>query len=186
MKKTNFSSYHLKSKYREVLDNLSDEDKIKTVFKKTSSAYIINNVLTYYELKDHSLVKEEANKKIKKIKMVEFAYLCAKDIIESRWPEAEIYFKGEAEYSYLYARDVIKNRWPEAEHYIAKDYLFSVLYAKNVIEGRWPEIESRIKKDSYSAYIYARYVLKERWPEAEPYINKDPFLDEYKHHFNLT
>jgi hypothetical protein len=48
----NLSSYHLKSKYREVLDNLSDEDKIKTTFEITNNINLINDALTYYELKE--------------------------------------------------------------------------------------------------------------------------------------
>jgi hypothetical protein len=102
----NLSSYHLKSKYRKVLDNLSDEDKIKTVFKKTkrktSGIDIINDVLAYYELKDNPLHKELA-------------------LIKFNNPEN----------AYHYARKIIKGRWIEAEEIIKKDPQFAHIIKKN-------------------------------------------------------
>jgi hypothetical protein len=126
----NLSSYHLESKYREVLDNLSDEDKIKTVFKKTKSINIINDVLTYYELKDNPLHK--------KLALIKF----------NDYPN-DIYF-----YIYFYAYYVIKGRWLEAEETIKKDPKHAVFYAMNVIKDRWIEAENIILKEPISTYFY--------------------------------
>lgn len=170
-----FNKFHLKNKYRKVLENLSDEDKIKTLFKKTSDVEIINKVLIYYELKNHPLHKKLALEKLNKIKNVEFAYLYAKVVIGGRWPEAEPFFIQENEYCYLYAFYILKSRWPEAEQYLKEDYLFAFLYARDVIQGRWPEAENAIKNDEYYAYRYSLEILNRRWHEAEHIIKGDPY-----------
>ena len=46
--KLDFSKYHLKDKYRKVLENLSDEDKIRTAFKKNASNNILSDICEYY------------------------------------------------------------------------------------------------------------------------------------------
>jgi hypothetical protein len=75
---------------------------------------------------------------------------------------------------YCYAKDVIKTRWPEAEKFIMEDPRQACFYAEQVIKGRWPEAEEYIIKNFKLAFWYAKDVIKGRWPEAEKCIMEDP------------
>ena len=130
--KLDFSKYHLKDKYRKVLEHLSDEDKIKTSIENYSIGEL-DDICEYYNLRKHPLIKKLGLEKY------------GKD------PESAYYYTG-----YM-----IKGRWPEAEDVIKKDTCYAYLYALNVIKGRWPEAEEYIKKDPYYAYGYAYEVIKD-------------------------
>jgi hypothetical protein len=69
-----------------------------------------------------------------------------------------------------YAREVIHSRWPEAEKVIATDPEWAYRYATGVIKGRWPEAEATIAAKPQYAYYYAFSVIGGRWPEAEVVI----------------
>lgn len=79
---------------------------------------------------------------------------------------------------YRYARDILKTRWTEAEPYIMRDPEWAVEYAYDVIKGRWPEAEPYIMKNSQCAYRYAYSILKGRWPEYEEYMAKKEPSDD--------
>ena len=143
--KLDFSEYHLKPKYRKVLENLSDEDKIRTSIENYSIEEL-DDICEYYNLRQHPLIKTLGLEKYEK-----------------------------SPYSaYEYARDVIKGRWKEAEDIIKTDPRSAYYYAIDVIEGRWKEAEPFIKTDLRCAFYYAVYVIKGRWIEAEPFIKTDP------------
>lgn len=190
-----FNKYRLEKKYRDVLDKLSDEDKIKISIKKYDS-FVINKIFIYYELKDKSLHKELA---LKRHQRNPYKLCChAFHVIKERWKEAEPIILKDASSSYvycshfnfrckeaekeilkdpfiayLYAQFVIKNRWRKAEPSIEKNANAAYMYAKNILKKRWKRAENIIKKDPHWAYYYATDVLKDSWKEAERYIKKD-------------
>lgn len=172
-----FSQFNLKEKYRKVLDNLSDEDKIRTTFNKTSNINSICDIITYYELQNNPLHKELAIEKFKDDPHKLIVYI--NKIVKCRWPEAETCIRKHTSdisvlHDCLHYAIGIKERWPEIEDDIKKHPGFAVIYAKNSVKGRWPEAELYIKECPRSAYEYARDVIHGRWPEAEEYIIKDP------------
>ena len=154
--KLDFSQYHLKDKYRKVLEHLSDEDKIKTSIKNYSIEEL-DDICEYYNLRKHPLIKKLGLEKYGKDP--ENAYKYSINVIKGRWIEAENYIKTDTHYAYYYARDVIKGRWIEAEEYIKKDLCYAYHYAYYVIKGRWQEAEPYIKKDPENAYLYAKNVI---------------------------
>jgi len=77
----------------------------------------------------------------------------------------EEFIKINPEYAYFYARDIIKSRWKEAEKYILRDPLYAYLYARDVIRGEWKEAEKVIKQsdiDLWSKYIFLIYTEKNK------------------------
>lgn len=108
------------------------------------------------------------------------AYLYAKNILKSRWKEAEQHIKHDGRLAYLYAKNVIHGPWKEAETSIIKYNGYQ--YSKYVLKSRWNDFENKMIKvnnnddmDSYTTemfYKYSRYVMKERWIELEEKINK--------------
>ena len=177
MKIINLDKYKLKQKYRKVLDNLSDDDKIKKCFSENYSIQEIGNVVTWYELEDNALLKTLGLEKFGK--NPEHAYCYAIDVIKGRWKEAEEFIKQNPEFAYIYAKDLIKGRWIEAEEFIKQDPENAYCYAFCVIKGRWKEAEETIKKDPKWAYSYAYYVIKGRWIEVEEVIKKDSLWWNY-------
>lgn len=165
-----FKKYQLKEKYRKILDNLSDEDKIKTVFSKTHNINIINDVLVYYQIKDNPLHKKLALKKFEKDP--ESIYDYALLVIGDRWPEAEHIILRSSEWSYFYALRIIKSRWPEGEKVVKEDPEYAFYYALEVVEGKWESAEPAIAQHPYYAYNYAKNVLKDRFALGEPTILK--------------
>lgn len=100
----------------------------------------------------------------------ELAYY-AKNIMESRWPEAEEKIIKDPAGACDYACD-FEFRWPEAEAEIIKNADYSVRYANCVLNGRWPEAEENISKNSNASTKYASN-LKERFELGEEIIIKD-------------
>lgn len=170
-----FNKYRLEKKYRDVLDKLSDEDKIKVSIKNYECP-VINKVFIYYELKDNPLHKELALKKYRRNPYKAFYY--AHHVIKGRWKEAEPIILTDAKASYLYC-SYLNFRWREAEKEIVKDPLLAYLYAQFVIKNRWRNAESSIEKDANAAYMYAKNILKKRWKKAENIIKKDPHWAYY-------
>ena len=107
------------------------------------------------------------------------AYVYAKDVIRSRWPEAEPTILKDPECSILYATDVLKDAWPEAEPLFLASPELSLIYARSIIKGRWPKAEPTILKDIHAAYKYARYVLDNNWPEAEEALLNSEYAYKY-------
>ena len=101
-------------------------------------------------------------------------YKHAREVLQNRWPEAELTIRKNPNCASHYAENVIKGRWPEAEPIIMKEPRAAVHYAEYVIKGRWREAEPYIMKEPKEAYWYTIYVTKCRWPEAEPTIMEDP------------
>ncbi len=158
--KLDFSQYHLKDKYRKVLEHLSDEDKIRTSIKKYSIEEL-SDICEYYNLRQHPLVKTLGLEKYGKDPeyAYHYAYEYARFVIEGRWPEVEDIIKTNPESAYYYAKDVIKGRWPEAEDIIKTDSRSAYWYARDVIVGRWIEAEEYIKTDPEWTYYYAINVI---------------------------
>lgn len=105
--KLDFSKYHLKDKYRKVLENLSDEDKIRTAFKKKASINLLSDICEYYNLRQHPLIKTLGLEKYGNDPENAFTY--AVKVIKDRWPEAEPIIKTDPNIVYYYAKDVIKD-----------------------------------------------------------------------------
>ena len=105
-----FSKYHLKDKYRKVLEHLSDEDKIKTSIKNYSIEEL-DDICEYYNLRKHPLIKKLGLEKYGKDP--ESAYYYTGYIIKGRWPEAEPFIKTNPKYASNYAKEVIgyENFW---------------------------------------------------------------------------
>ena len=61
--------------------------------------------------------------------------------------------------AYWYAKNVLRSRWLEAEPIIAKKPDCSYAYALNVVRKRWPEGEPAIIQHPMWAYYYNIYVL---------------------------
>ena len=154
----NLDKYKLKQKYRKVLDNLSDDDKIKKCFSKNYSIEEIRDIITWYELENNVLLKIL--------------------ILEK--------FGKDPQSAYCYAFCVIKGRWVEAEEFIKQDPVWAYYYACEIIKGRWIEAEEIIKQDPGCAYHYAYYVIKGRWIEAEEFIKQDVFWWNYYQKFLRT
>ena len=101
------SKYHLKQKYRKVLEHLSDDDKIRIAIENYDIAEI-KDIVIYYDLQDNPLLRTLGLEKYGK---------------DPRW-------------AYWYALEVIKGRWPEAEEYIKKDPEIASYYAEHVMKDR--------------------------------------------------
>jgi hypothetical protein len=129
--KLDFSKYHLKPKYREVLEHLSDEDKIRIALKRYRSIYTISDICEYYNLRQHPLIKTLGLKKYGKNPENACGY--AYYVIKGRWKETEEVIKTDPESAYHYAYYVIKGRWIEAEEYIKTDPTWACNYAIDVI-----------------------------------------------------
>ena len=99
--KLDFSQYHLKDKYREVLEHLSDEDKIRTSIENYS-INAIDDICEYYNLRQHPLLKTLGLEKYGKDPENACDYAC--NVIKGRWKEAEDIIKTDPEYAYYYAR----------------------------------------------------------------------------------
>lgn len=56
--------------------------------------------------------------------------------------------KTNPEKAFFYSRDVMKTRWPEAEPYIMKHPAYACLYATDVLKKKWPEAEPYIKNSA--------------------------------------
>lgn len=67
--------------------------------------------------------------------------------------------------AYLCARNVVGGRWPEAEEFIASGPKAAFYYAQNIIRGRWPEAEETLGGSSVWFYDYWQHILKKQWPE---------------------
>lgn len=170
-----FNKYRLEKKHRDVLDNLSDEDKIKVSIKKYDPS-VIDKIFIYYDLKDNPLHKKLA---LKKYQRNPYKALCyARNVIKGRWKEAEPIILMDAKSSYIYCSH-LDFRWKEAEKKIIKDPLLAYLYAQFVIKNRWRNAEPFIEKDANAAYMYAKNILKKRWKKAENIIKKDPHWAYY-------
>ena len=61
-------------------------------------------------------------------------------------------------YAYLYARDILKSPFPEGEAIIATDAFHSYDYAKNVLQGAFPLGEELISKKTVISFKYAAHV----------------------------
>jgi len=170
---TLLQKYKLKASIRKSLDKLSDEDKIRAVLGKYD-VQDLNQIITYYGLENHPLLRTLALDEYIKYPMDAIIY--ARDVIKGRWIEAEDVIKTDPYYSYDYAREIIKGRWIEGEDTIKTDPYRAYEYACYVIKGRWLEAEDIIKTDAQASYQYARDVIKGRWEEAEDIIKTDPLF----------
>ena len=52
--------------------------------------------------------------------------------------------KQDPRLAYVYARDVLKSRWPEVEPLIARNFRWGIRYALDLMDHRWPELEQTI------------------------------------------
>ena len=104
--KLDFSQYHLKDKYRKVLEHLSDEDKIKTSIENYSIEEL-DDICEYYNLRKHPLIKKLGLEKYGKDP--KYAFLYTLYVIKGRWIEAEPYIKKDPQYAYYYAQYIIKD-----------------------------------------------------------------------------
>ena len=125
------SKYHLKQKYRKVLEHLSDDDKIRTAIENYDTKEL-RDIVIYYDLQDNPLLKTLGFEKYGKDP--EYAYRYAYYVIKGRWVEAEDTIKTDSCWAYYYARDIIKDRWFEAEDVIKTDPEYAYHYARDVIE----------------------------------------------------
>ena len=130
----NLERFYLKEKYRKVLDDLSDNDKVITAFKRNANTNLLSKIVIYYGLEDNELLK-------------------GKLAFEK--------YGQDAESAYSYARDVIKGRWELAEPTLAQDAGCAYLYAQDVIKGRFELAEPTIAQDAHYAYRYAINVIKD-------------------------
>ena len=153
------SKYELKEKYREVLDDLSDDDKIRIAIENYDIAEL-KDIVIYYDLQENPLLRTIALEKYGKDP--ESAFYYAHYVIQGRWLEAEEVIKTDPEYACAYAQYVIKGRWHEAEDIIKTDSEWALEYVRDVIKGRWLEAEEYIKKDPEIASYYAEHVMKDR------------------------
>jgi len=64
----------------------------------------------------------------------------AKNVLKSRWPDAEEDIKKSAKWAVVYARDVIGGRWEEAEKFIYKNDKYLAQYGVEVIKGKLPTV----------------------------------------------
>jgi hypothetical protein len=104
--------YKLKKQHRDILDHLSDDDKIKKCFSKNYSIEEIRDIITWYELENNDLLKTLSLNKYGKDPRLAYEY--ALNIIKGRWKEAEEVIKKDPVWAYYYAYHIIKGRWIEA------------------------------------------------------------------------
>jgi hypothetical protein len=99
----------------------------------------------------------------------------ARDVLKSRWKDAEDFIGTDGKASYVYAKEVIKGRWTHGEKAVLSNPWMCCLYAEEVIKGRWKEAERIILACPYSepCAIYAKTVIRGRWKQAEPVILRD-------------
>lgn len=88
-------------------------------------------------------------------------------------PEERI-IAQDLEYSYLYAKNILNSRFQLAEPNIAKSPLYAYKYSLNVIKGAWYEAEETISKDAKTAYDYSRNIIRRPFPLGEPMIATNP------------
>jgi hypothetical protein len=72
--------------------------------------------------------------------------------------------------SYIIARDMIQSRFNEAEHIIMTDPPTAVYYAKEILQARWNDAEYWIGQDPHAACDYAIDVIEARWQAVEDLI----------------
>ena len=130
----NLERFKLKEKYRKVLDELSDNDKTTTAFKRNANLPLLSKIVIYYGLEDNELLKSQLAFE----KYAQDAYL-----------------------AYCYARDLIKGRFELAEPTIAQDANLAYYYARDVIKGRFELAEPTIAQDASYAYYYVRDLIKD-------------------------
>lgn len=126
----------------------------------------------------------------------EYAIDCLKSIrTGARFYAGEATIVNHPKWAYYYAKDVMHTRWPEAEHVILADEEWVQSYVNDVIcadyiglNTRWPEAEAFIASaHPYGACYYAKYVLSVRWPEAEATIKTDEhWWNHYCKHFDIV
>jgi hypothetical protein len=115
-----------------------------------------------------------------------YAYMYVRDVLESRFIDAEPHIMKNPFYAYAYALHILNGRWHEAEKYIMDKPEAAFYYARDIIKGRWPEAEPTIMVNPWHAYCYAMYVIKDRWLEAEPIIMKEQnWWSEYTKVFEI-
>ncbi len=116
-----------------------------------------------------------------------YAYMYARDVLESHFIDAEPYIMKNPFYAYAYALHILNGRWLEAEKYIMNKPEAAYYYARDMIKGRWIAAEPYIMKNPGHAYLYAKDILKSRWIAAEPYIKTDEYYwwSEYKKVFKI-
>ena len=84
------------------------------------------------------------------------------------------------QYAYLWAKDILKTRWKEAEPIIASHPQSAFYYARQVLNDRFIEGEEAIAQDVDNAFFYARDILKSRFKKAEEkIIQNKKILKEY-------
>jgi len=162
-KSVDFNKYHLAGKYRQKLEHLSDDDKVKAMFeielegdkpiyeKTELELKLVKDIIYYYNLHENKLLGKFAYDKYNKNLLAMSLYL--NTILKSRWIEAEPEI----------LKNLLSSDKTEAEFAIS----FVVTYAEKILKGRWIEAEPNILKNSAFAYLYARHVIKGRWIEAE-------------------
>ena len=158
--------FKLKEKYRKVFDELSDNDKIITAFKRNANLPLLSKIVIYYGLEDNELLKSKLAFE-KYGQDAHCAYFYVQNVIKGRWELAEPTIAQDASWAYCYALDVIKGRWELAEPTIAQNAAYAYGYARDVIKGRFELAEPTIAQDASYAHSYARDVIKGRWELAE-------------------
>jgi hypothetical protein len=167
-----------------IIDLLKGKDKIMKIYEKAllkknlnlakQLIPIINDPRTTY---DFVIFYNKGNYEKSWESIVfnspQYACLWAKDILKTRWKEAEPVISQSPWYSYIYAHDVLKDRFLLGEKSILTDPLIAYSYAYSVIKNRWEEAEPIIAKNPQSAFYYAHQVLNDRFVEGEEAIAQD-------------
>lgn len=114
-------------------------------------------------------------------------HMYARDIMKSRWIEAETIILKSPETTFYYVTDVYnyglpvyqRQRWIECEPTILRNPWFSYLYAKDIIKGRWEEAEAVLIAFPEYTYYYLNAVLRERgvWPEGDRLVSQNGYHD---------
>lgn len=129
----------------------------------------------------------------------QYAFYCARYIVNGRFVEGEPAIATDGEYALQYARDVLRSPFllgepaiainaayaleyaqtvlhrpfSTAEPVIAQHPQLALQYANKVLGGRFPQGEPRVATHSESSYYYARHAMKGQFPLGEPTIYQD-------------
>lgn len=191
----NIEKYRIKKVYRNVLDDLSDDDKIKVFPKRFKSYNAWQDIIDYYGLQGCHLLNESISNSCKN--SPEKSYNYARifignflrknesesneniDKFESQHPIIFETISKSAEYSYRYASNFSK-RFKLGEPAISQSAKYSYLYSIDCSDdpafsvsgstARFELGEPAISKDAAYSYEYAQLVLKDRFLLGEPAV----------------